>query len=89
MINKHCINDTKKIIDNFNSEKEKEIDYCDINHVVCLSCFKKNKTVKIKEIDNIQYKVFICNICGIRHYISVKEWDKWNKHEVCCKCNIF
>ena len=89
MINKHCINDTKKIIDNFNSEKEKEIDYCDSNHVVCLSCFKKNKTVKIKEIDNIQYKVFICNICGIRHYISVKEWDKWNKHEVCCKCNIF
>ena len=25
----------------------------------------------------------------MRHYISVKEWDKWNKHEVCCKCNIF
>ena len=45
MINKHCINDTKKIIGNFNSEKEKEIDYCDSNHVVCLSCFKKNKTV--------------------------------------------
>ena len=90
MINKHCIKDSKKNIDNIvNIEKEKDIDYSDTNHVICLSCYKKNKGVKVKKIENLQYKVLNCNICGIRHYISEKEWDKWNKHEVCCKCYIF
>ena len=90
MINKHCFKDLKKNNDiNNDVEKENELDYTNITHVICLSCYKKNKNSKIKEIDNIEYKVFTCNICGIRHYISIKEWDKWNKHEVCCKCKIF
>ena len=90
MINKHCIKDSKKNkkINDY-TEKENEIDYCDSTHIICLNCYKKNKGAKIKEIENKQYKVFICNICGIRHYISAKDWDKWNKNEVCCKCNIF
>ena len=90
MINKHCFKDYKKNNDkNYDVEKENEIDYSNITHVICFNCYKKNKNSKIKEIDNVEYKVFSCNICGIRHYIKVKEWDKWNKHEVCCKCNIF
>ena len=89
MINKHCIKDSKKNneIDN-NYEKEKDLDYSDNTHVVCLNCYKKNKNTKVKQIQNIQYKVLICQICGIRHYINVKEWDKWSKNEVCCKCTI-
>ena len=90
MINKHCFKDSKKNNDkNLDIEKQNEIDYSNITHVICFSCYKKNKNSKMKEIDNVEYKVFTCNICGIRHYISVKEWDKWNKHEVCCKCYIF
>ena len=90
MINKHCIKDIKKNVDKINNiEKEKEIDYCDINHVICLSCYKKNNRAKMKEIENIQYKVFNCNICMIKHYIRLNEWNKWNKQQICCKCNIF
>ena len=90
MINKHCIKDIKKNVGKINNiEKEKEIDYCDINHVICLSCYKKNKGAKMKEIENIQYKVFNCNICMIKHYIRLNEWNKWNKQQICCKCNIF
>ena len=91
MINMHCIKDSKRnneIDNNNNFEKDQDIDYSDNTHVVCLNCYKKNKNAKIKQIQNIQYKVFICQICGIRHYISAKEWDKWSKNDACCKCTI-
>ena len=94
MINKHCIKKNKinEILNNDNGddyEKENEIDYCDAPHIICTDCYKKNRVGKIKNISEIEYKVMQCNICGIQHYVSVKEWDRWNKNEVCCRCNIF
>ena len=93
MINKHCIKKSKinEIINNDENdyEKENEIDYCDTPHIICFDCYKKNKGGKVKKIREIQYKVMMCNICGIQHYVSVKDWERWNKNDVCCKCEIF
>jgi hypothetical protein len=93
MINKHCIKKGKinEIINNDENdyEKENEIDYCDTPHIVCFDCYKKNKGGKIKKIKEINYKVMMCSICGIQHYVSVKDWDRYNKNDVCCKCDIF
>ena len=88
MINKHCFKDSKKI-KNIDFEEENGIDYTDSPHIVCFGCYKKNKNAKTKSIDEVEYKVITCNICGIRHYVSMKDWDKWHKSDVCCKCNIF
>ena len=88
MINKHCIREANNMI-NSDLEVQNEIDYFQTAHVICLSCYKKNKNCKVKEIQNVEYKTIICNICGIRHYISVNEWEKWNRNDVCCKCNLF
>ena len=89
MINSHCIKDSKKNNEiNNNYKKEKDIDYSENAHVVCMNCYKKNKNTKFKEIKGVQYKVFMCEICGIRHYISCKEWNKWSKNDACCKCII-
>ena len=88
MINKHCFKDSKKI-KNIDFEEEKGIDYTDSPHIICFGCYKKNKNAKTKSIDEVEYKVITCNICGIRHYVSMKDWDKWHKNDVCCKCNIF
>ena len=88
MINKHCFKDSKKI-KNIDFEEENGIDYTDSPHIICFGCYKKNKNAKTKSIDEVEYKVITCNICGIRHYVSMKDWDKWHKSDVCCKCNIF
>ena len=88
MINKHCLKDLKKNNEN-NIEMEKGIDYNDSLHVICLDCYKKDKNEKIKTIKEIEYKVIICNICGIKHYVNMRDWDRWKKNDVCCKCNIF
>ena len=93
MINKHCIKKGKinEIINNDENdyEKENEIDYSDTPHIVCFDCYKKNKGGKIKKIKDINYKVMMCSVCGIQHYVSVKEWDRYNKNDICCKCDIF
>ena len=90
MINKFCIKDMKtELNNNADIELENEIDYCQTPHIICLNCYRKNKNAKIKEIRNIEYKLIMCNICGIRHYINFKDWEKWNRNDTCCKCNIF
>ena len=88
VINKYCLKEAKKNNNNEN-EIEKGIDYNDIQHVLCYGCYKKIKIKRNKEISDIMYNVIGCNICGINHYISEKDWNKYNKHDVCCKCNIF
>ena len=91
-INKHCIKRRKKIneINNENDyERENEIDYSDTQHIICIECYKKNKGGKIKKMGEITYKEIMCNICGIQHYINLKEWDRLSKNDICCKCNIF
>lgn len=88
MINKHCLKDLKR-----NMGEDLEIvpglDYSESQHVVCYDCYKKNKDAKIKRINDVEYKVLTCNICSVRHYFNMKDWDKWNKSEACCKCSIF
>ena len=37
----------------------------------------------------VEYKVITCNICSFKHYFNMKDWDKWNKSDACCKCIIF
>ena len=90
VINKHCISEAKK---NKNNNKENEfeygIDYNDTPHCLCLPCFKKIKIKREKKIDGESYKVVGCNICGINHLIKDKDWNKYIKSDVCCKCEIF
>ena len=88
MINKHCFKDSKR---NYGDriEEEYEIDYSDVDHIVCVECYKRNRNKKIKRINDVEYKVISCNICGIRHYSNMKEWDKWDRNDICCKCHIF
>ena len=88
MINKHCFKDSKRNIGDA-IEEEYEIDYSDVDHIVCLECFKRNRNKKIKRINDVEYKVIFCNICGIKHYSNMKEWDKWDRNDICCKCHIF
>lgn len=88
MINKHCFKDSRRNNPD-GIEELYEIDYSDVDHVVCLECYKRNRNKKIKRINDIEYKVIFCNICGIRHYSNMKEWDKWDKNDICCKCNIY
>ena len=88
MINNHCFKDSKR---NYGDgiEEENGIDYSDVDHIVCLECYKKNRNKRVKRINDVEYKVIFCNICGIRHYSNMKEWDKWDRNEICCKCLIF
>ena len=92
LINKHCLKEAKKNNikkNNFENEFEYGIDYNDTPHCICMPCFKKIQIKRIKEIDEEKYKVVGCNICGINHLIKEKDWNKFNKNDVCCKCNIF
>ena len=88
MINKHCLTDLKRNIGD-DLEIVPGLDYSESPHAICYDCYKKNKNVKIKKINEIEYKVITCNICSVRHYFNMKDWDKWNKNEACCKCIIF
>ena len=88
MINKHCFKDAKRNIAD-GIELEYEIDYSDVDHIVCIECYKRNRNQRIKRINDVEYKVIFCNICGIRHYSNMKEWDKWERNDICCKCHIF
>ena len=87
MINKYSL----KVIKNNKNKNDQEegIDYSNTTHVVCFDCHKKNKNVEVSNIDNKRYKIFICNICGNRHLVYEKDWDKWYKSDICCKCNIY
>ena len=88
MINKHCLKDFKKTIGE-DMEIEPDLDYSESTHVICYNCYKKNKNAKAKTINEVEYKVITCNICSVKHYFNMKDWDKWNKNDVCCKCIIF
>ena len=88
MINKHCLKDLKKNIGD-DLDLVPGLDYNESPHVICNDCYKKNKNAKIKRINEVEYKVITCNICSVRHYFNMKDWDKWNKNESCCKCTIF
>ena len=88
VINKHCISEAKKNKNN-NKENEFGIDYNDTPHCLCLPCFKKIKIKREKKIDGESYKGVGCNICGINHLIKDKDWNKFIKSDVCCKCEIF
>ena len=92
IINKHCIKEAKKNkinIQNYEGEFENGIDYNDTHHCICAQCYKKIKIKRIKKINEENYKVVECNICGINHLISEKEWNKVIKNDVCCKCIVF
>ena len=94
IINKHCLKEAKKNknkINNQNYEPEFEngIDYNDTHHCLCVQCYKKIKIKRIKKISEENFKVVECNICGVNHLISEKEWNKVIKSDVCCKCNVF
>ena len=92
IINKYCLKEAKKNImnnNNFENELENGIDYSDAQHCICLPCFKKIKIKRTKKISEENYKVVGCNICGFNHLISDKEWNKYHKSDVCCKCSIF
>ena len=93
IIDKHCLKEAKKnnIKNNNNYENEFEygIDYNDTPHCICVPCFKKIKIKRIKQISEENYKVVGCNICGMNHLIKEKDWNKFIKNEVCCKCSIF
>ena len=92
IINKHCLKEAKKNkinSENYENEFENGIDYCETQHRLCVPCYKKIKIKRIKEINKENYKVVGCNICGVNHLISEKEWNKSMKNDVCCKCNIF
>jgi hypothetical protein len=88
MINKHCLKDLKRNIGD-DLEIVPGLDYSESPHVICYNCYKKNKNAKTKMINEVEYKVITCNICSVRHYFNMKDWDKWNKNDVCCKCIIF
>ena len=91
-INKHCIKEAKKnkiINQNYENEFENGIDYNDTQHCLCAQCYKKIKIKRIKKISEENFKVVECNICGVNHLISEKEWNKVIKSDVCCKCNVF
>ena len=89
IINKHCLKEAKKNNINNDNEFENGIDYNDTQHCLCFSCYKKIKIKRIKEIKEENYKVVQCNICRVNHLIKEKEWNKYIKNDVCCKCNIF
>jgi hypothetical protein len=91
-INKHCIKEAKKnkiINQNYENEFENGIDYNDTQHCLCAQCYKKIKIKRIKKINEENFKVVLCNICGVNHLINEKDWNKIIKSDVCCKCNIF
>ena len=91
-INKHCIKEAKKnkiINQNYENEFENGIDYNDTQHCLCEQCYKKIKIKRIKKINEENFKVVLCNICGVNHLINEKDWNKIIKSDVCCKCNIF
>ena len=92
IINKHCLKEAKNNNinnDNFGNELEYGIDYNDSQHCICLACYKKIKIKRIKEIKEEKYKVVGCNICRINHLIKERDWNKYSKDGVCCKCYIF
>ena len=88
MINKHCLKDLKRNIGE-DLDIVPGLDYSESQHVICYDCYKKNKDAKIKRINEVEYKVITCNICSFKHYFNMKDWDKWNKSDACCKCIIF
>ena len=89
MINKHCLKDVKNKNINNEIELQNGIDYNDSQHCICMPCYKKIKIKRTKVIQEVNYKVVGCNICGINHLIKESEWNKYNKSDVCCKCFIF
>ena len=92
IINKYCIKESKKNImnnNNYENDLESGIDYSDAQHCICMSCYKKIKIKRVKKISEENFKVVGCNICGINHLINEKEWNKYYKSDVCCKCSIF
>ena len=76
------------------NEYEKDIDYSDTQHSICSECFKKTMVKhrngsQTKTINDKDYQVIKCNICGIKHFIDQHDWDEKDKNNTCCKCGIF
>lgn len=85
IINKHCLKEAKKNkinSENYENEFENGIDYSETQHRLCAPCYKKIKIKRIKEINKENYKVVGCNICGVNHLISEKEWNKIGRAHV-------
>ena len=79
-------------------EKNKGIDYIDIEHVICFDCFEKNKISNVVDIssdydeDTPNKKYFInfsegncfCRICYKKHILL----DKNSKDAACCTTSL-
>ena len=79
-------------------EKNKGIDYIDIEHVICFDCFEKNKINNVlnmssdDEQDTIKNKYFInfsegncfCRLCNKKHILL----DKNSKDHACCTTSL-
>ena len=93
-INKHLIKEAKKNKnknkdENYENEYENGIDYNDAQHCLCIPCYKKVKIKRTKKLNEENYNVVGCNICGVNHLINIKDWNRVVKNDVCCKCDIF
>ena len=74
---------------NYENEYENGIDYNDAPHCLCIPCYKKVKIKRTKKLNEENYNVVGCNICGVNHLINIKDWNRVIKNDVCCKCDIF
>ena len=91
-VNVKIIIEENNINNNITEEEklEKELNYCEDYHVLCLNCHKilnKNK-IGLKNDGNI-YKKINCNICNYDHFIDMKDWKYLKSENKCCKCIIF
>ena len=71
-----------------NSGQYNEISYCP--HIMCAGCIEKDlQRDSCVNDDNVKgFKVFMCKICEVEHYIEKSEWNKIFKKSCCVTCSI-